>query len=263
MKDIQKLITKLSKLTEALRDPRQGDPWILQQDFHSLAQLTIEEAYEFAESVAEHNYAAMCDELGDLILHLFLYAQLAKELGQFELADIFNSTLDKQTRRRINFKNPSQMSAAEALKQWDQKKQEEKLEANPSTGLLSGITKKLPSMMRALKLQTQAATVGFDWKTVEPIYDKIHEELAEFQVAVPINDKNHLEEELGDLLFAVINLARHYQINPENALQRTNRKFIHRFEQMEKLLNHQGKQMKDCDLVELDAVWDEVKKTNY
>lgn len=256
MKKLQILITELQQLIENLRDPNEGDPWILAQDFQSLSNLTVEEAYEFAESTAENNFEAMCDELGDLILHLFLYAQLAKELGQFDLADIIAGTLAKQKRRRLDFKVPSLMSAEEALKKWEENKQAEK---NPSKGILGQIATNLPSMTRAIKLQSQAATVGFDWNTVEPIYAKIDEELNEFKEAVEHDDKTHMEEELGDLLFAIVNLARHYEINPDSALQRTNRKFINRFQQMEIVLQQQGKQMTDCNLSELDEVWELIK----
>jgi len=257
MKNLQTLMTELQQLMETLRDPIHGDPWILAQDFQSLASLTIEEAYEFAESAAENDFKAMRDELGDLILHLFLYAQLAKELGQFDLMDIIESTLGKQKRRRLNFKVPGLMSAREALKKWEENKQAEK---NPAKGILAQIASNLPSMTRAVKLQSQAATVGFDWGTVQPIYAKIQEEIAEFGEAVNRNDTNHMEEELGDLLFSVVNLARYYEINPDAALQRTNRKFIARFQQMERLLQQQGKQMTDCNLAELDAVWELIKQ---
>lgn len=257
MKNAQTLIQELQQLIENLRDPNEGDPWILAQDFQSLAALTVEEAYEFAESAAENDFKAMCDELGDLILHLFLYAQLAKELGQFELPDIIAGTLAKQKRRRLNFKVPSLMSAEEALKKWEENKQTEK---NPTKGILGQIATNLPSMTRAVKLQSQAATVGFDWDTVEPIYAKIQEEINEFEEAVNHKDTNHMEEELGDLLFSIVNLARYYEINPDAALQRTNRKFIDRFQQMEIVLQQQGKQMTDCNLSELDEVWELIKQ---
>lgn len=252
MNKTHELIDALLSLVKTLRDSNKGDPWIIAQNFSSLATLTVEEAYEFADSVDNQDFAAMADELGDLILHVFLYAELGSERNQFDINTVITSTLDKQERRKLYYDTPSNISAEEALKRWEQKKSEEK----PSDCILDNVTKKLPALLRAEKLQAQAATVGFDWPCPEPIYEKISEEVAEFKEAVKNNDSAHMEDELGDVLFSIVNLARHYKINPESALRKANQKFEKRFRKVEKKVNNN---FEDYSLEQLDQLWDEAK----
>jgi ATP diphosphatase len=253
MNTTHELIDKLLSLVKTLRNAHKGDPWIIAQNFKSLAPLTIEEAYEFADSVDNKDFTAMADELGDLILHVFLYAELSSEQNQFDINTIIQNTLDKQQRRKLNYNNPSDISAEAALKLWEQKKAAEK----QTDSVLDHITKKLPALLRAEKLQSQAASVGFDWPDAAPIYEKIAEEISEFKAAVTSKDTQHMEDELGDILFSVVNLARHYKINPESALRHANQKFEKRFRKLENKIENN---FENYSLEQLDQLWNTIKK---
>ncbi len=245
-------IQQLTQLVNQLRHPQKGDPWILEQTFDALAELTIEEAYEFAEAVARENPADMADELGDLLLHIVLYAKIADEAGVFNLETVIQATLDKQNRRKLDFHHPESVSAAQALALWERKKAAER----PAKKLLDDCGKHFPTLSQALKMQTKAASVGFDFDSATPIYKKIQEELVEFQQACQVNDKASMEIELGDILFSVVNLARHFDIHPESALRKANLKFKHRFENIE--LSIKGN-FKAYSVEQLEALWQKFK----
>lgn len=185
-KTMRDSLDALQNLVEELCDPQHGDPWILKQDFKTLIDLTIEEAYELADSVEKGALAEICDELGDLLLHIFLYAKIAEKAGQFNLNDIAKQNIEKQNRRRLYFKNPEKISANEAIAQWEENKRKEREEKSKKTNLsaLDGITRSIPSINRALILQSQAARVGFDWPTVEPVFKKLQEEVLEIKAVL-------------------------------------------------------------------------------
>lgn len=251
--ELSQLIIQLEELVDNLRDKQKGDPWILAQDFKSLALLTIEEAYEFADSIDHDDFIAMCDELGDILLHVFLYAKIASEKGQFNIHQIIQSALDKQTRRKLNFPTPNKISPEAALKLWEEKKAQEK----STQSIMDNIANAIPALLKAAKLQNKAAQVGFDWPEVEPIYNKISEELQEFKHAVSSKNFEHMQEELGDVLFSLVNLARHYKINPEAALRSANQKFEGRFRKLEAKVKNK---FDNVSFEELDSLWNEIKK---
>jgi nucleoside triphosphate diphosphatase len=254
-------IAELIELVKLLRDPNAGDPWILKQNFHSLNALTIEEAYEFADSVEQNDFEAMCDELGDLLLHILLYAQLATEIKQFDLNQIIQKALDKQRRRKLSFANPENITEKEALDQWEKIKKTERTQHPQNyTSALDGIAANLPSINRAIKLQLQAAQVNFDWPDTTPIFEKFTEELAEIQEVLD-NDlsKEKLTEEVGDLLFTAINLARKLNVNPDAALRYANNKFEKRFRSVENELKIQGKTPETATLMEMEKIWKRIK----
>ncbi len=248
-----------------LRDPKNGCPWDLQQDFSSIVPHTIEETYEVAEAILSGDMAEIKDELGDLLFQIVFYAQLAKEQGEFEFADIAQSISDKLVRRHPHvFANTSALSDQQLNQQWQAIKQQERQAAGKANqaSLLANIPKGMTPLLQAQKIQKQCAKVGFDWPELMPVIAKIHEEidevLAEVNAAEP--DQNAIEEEVGDLLFAVVNLARHSQVSAETALIKANQKFTKRFEQVESILTQQGVTLEEVSLGQMEAAWQQVKQ---
>lgn len=256
----------LQHFVAQLRDPETGDPWILKQDFKSLIDLTIEEAYELADSVEKNSASEICDELGDLLLHVFLYAKIAEENGKFNLDDIAKQSLEKQKRRKLYFENPEKISAEEAIAQWEENKRKEREQKSTDKNIsaLDGITRSIPNLNRALILQSQAARVGFDWPSVDPVLEKLNEEIAELKEVIELapeaQEKDRLIDELGDVLFTCVNIARHLDIHPELALRHANNKFEKRFRCVENELLKRGKKPEQSSLDEMDAIWDEIKE---
>jgi MazG family protein len=255
-------LNQLQELVAELRDKDNGCPWILIQTLKSLASLTIEESYELADSIIEGKMSEIKDELSDVLLHIMLYAQLGEELGEFDLEQIATAAIAKQLRRKPVFKEHAAKTPAEALTQWEENKRKERAEhTNTQTAsVLDCIPPSLPSLQRAIKLQSQAAKIGFDWPTVEPIFAKITEEIAELQVEISQDDKQKITDEFGDLLFAVVNLARHLNIDPEIALLQANKKFTSRFKSLESTLKKQGKLTEKTSLEAMDEIWEQIKK---
>lgn len=257
------MLNQLQDLVTELRDKEKGCPWILIQTLESLVSLTIEESYELADSIIEGKMSEIKDELSDVLLHIMLYAQLGKELGAFDLEQIAAAAIAKQLRRKPVFQENVARTATEALTQWEENKRKERAEHNPlqTRSVLDCIPQSLPGLQRAIKLQSQAATIGFDWPTAEPIFAKITEEIGELQTEINQNNKQKIQEEFGDLLFTVVNLARHLNIDPEFALLCANNKFSKRFQALENLLKSRDKLSGNASLEEMDNLWNQIKKS--
>ena len=243
---------------KALRTPGIGCPWDLEQDFTTIAPYTIEEAYEVADAIARGDRADLCEELGDLLLQAVYHAQLAEEEGSFTFDDVIEAICRKMVRRHPHvFGDDEARSAKLAKGFWDEMKAREKAGRNDvANGVLAGIPVALPGLTRAVKLQNKAAKVGFDWPSVDNVFAKIEEEITELREA-PAEKR---EEEFGDLLFAVANVARHMGIDPESALRGANAKFERRFRYIEERLDERGVKPADSTLTEMDALWDEAKE---
>ncbi|HVG31443.1 MAG TPA: nucleoside triphosphate pyrophosphohydrolase [Pyrinomonadaceae bacterium] len=272
----------LVALMARLRSP-EGCPWDREQTFASLAPMLLEEAYEAFEAVEEAregNPAALRDELGDLLFQIVFYAQVARERGDFTVADVTDAIHTKMVRRHPHvFADAEAADSAEVLRNWEAIKAEEKRAAGKesrtnNSSLLDGVSIKAPALMEAHQLSTKAARVGFDWKRVEDIFDKLHEEIEELREAIRESDaaseeadeagaeerQARVREEIGDLLFAVTNIARHLKTEPEAALKLANRKFRRRFQYIERELERQGRSLDAATLDEMEALWQEAKK---
>ena len=235
-----------------------GCPWDIEQTHESLRRYIVEEVYEVLEAIDEQNPEHLCEELGDLLLQIVFHARLAEDSGCFSMQDVVDTVTEKLIRRHPHvFGDISVRDAAEVILNWDAIKRREKAEKPKSA--LEGIPGGLPALLRANKLQQKAAKVGFDWPEIAPVWDKLAEELAELREAVAADDKQGMEEELGDLVFAVVNLGRFLGVEAEVALNGTNNKFVRRFQQMETAARQQGLKWKELDLTALDALWDAAK----
>lgn len=251
-------LTRLRYIVHRLRAPG-GCPWDMEQTHESLIPHVIEEAYEVAEAIRGGNAAEICDELGDLLLQPVLHAEIASESGAFDLDKMAHGLCEKLIRRHPHVFGESSAATSDAvLSQWDAIKRVEK--GTENEGLLHGTGGGLPALMRGQKLQKKAARVGFDWPNAKPVFDKIREETAELEEAVQSGDKAHIAEEIGDLFFSVVNLARKLGIESESALAAANDKFVNRFHAMEKRLREQGRELGTLSLAEMDGAWDAVKK---
>lgn len=259
MPDSQSQIDRLLEIMHTLRSPG-GCPWDIEQTHQSLIPCLIEEAYEVAEALQEDDPEAMADELGDLLLQVVFHAEIAQETGHFDFEDIAKAIADKLVRRHPHVFGDSNVNDSESvLRQWEEIKLQEKGASQPDYHIKRA-NDGLPSLMAAAKLQKKAAEVGFDWPEIEPVVDKIHEELTEVEAALGDNNPDHLREEIGDLLFAVVNLARKKNYDPETLLAAANTKFVNRFQQVEDLLKAEGKTFEDSSLEEMDAKWNTVKR---
>lgn len=250
-------IQKLMAFLQALRDPETGCAWTASQSFESLAPQTLEECYELLESIEQQDNSAIKNELGDLLYHVMFYAQIAAEENLFNLDDLAASMLAKHEQRMPPKAERIKMSAEEINQYWEQAK----AKAKPSaSGLLDNIPKHLPALTRANKLQQRAASVGFDWDNLDDVTAKIHEELGELQQELQQNTSTQaIRDEAGDLLFAVINLIRHLDIDPEAALRSSNDKFQKRFQHIENTLKSQGKTLAEASLDTMEQLWQQAK----
>jgi MazG family protein len=250
-------LTRLRYIVHRLRAPG-GCPWDMEQTHQSLIPHVIEEAYEVAEAIRSGVPAQICDELGDILLQPVLHAEIASETGAFNLDQMAHGLCDKLVRRHPHVFGETTAATSDAvLTQWDAIKRQEK--GTQHEGMLHGTGGGLPALMRGQKLQKKAARVGFDWPDAAPVFDKIREETAELEEAVQSGDKAHIEEEIGDLFFSVVNLARKLGIESESALAAANDKFVKRFHAMETHLREQGRELGKLTLAEMDAAWDTVK----
>ncbi len=251
---------RLRELMAALRHPERGCPWDRAQTHQSLAPYAVEEAYEVAEAAERGDWPALRDELGDLLFQVVFHARVAEEAGRFDLVDVAEGLIDKMTRR-----HPHVFAGADPAahgERWEAIKAEERAaRGETDDSALVGVSPGLPPLTRAAKLQKRAARVGFDWDAPEPVLDKVREEVDELAAEVHRRprDPDRLQHEIGDLLFAVVNLARHLGVDPEAALRGANRRFESRFRDLEAALKGQGKALEDCDLDELEAAWQAAK----
>lgn len=251
---------RLLGIMARLRDPEKGCPWDRAQDFKSIVPHTLEEAYEVADVIEQERFDALRGELGDLLFQVVFYAQLAAERDWFDFADVAQAIADKLTTRHPHvFGETPAGTAAELSRQWEQHKEQERRQSQQNTGVLDGIAAALPAMSRAVKLQKRAARVGFDWNEPAPVLAKVREELGEVEHA--LNDAPERKTaEIGDLLFACVNLARHTGVEPEQALRGANARFERRFRYLEEKLREQGKVPADASLSEMDALWEQAKQ---
>ena len=257
--DAGRLFDDFVRLIARLRAPG-GCPWDREQTHESLFKCLIEECYEFHEAVLDKDPVKMCEELGDIMLQVVFHTVLARETGAFDLKDVFKTISDKLVRRHPHvFGRVKVKDSDEVVVNWEKIKRGEK-SAMHRESLLDGIPNAMPAMLRALKVQKRAAKAGFDWKKAGPIIDKIHEETDELKAEIGKNAPERLTNELGDMLFSVVNLARHLHVDPEEALQRTNRKFIDRFRGMETKVRSKGLNLQDLSLKEMDRFWEAEKK---
>ena len=248
-------IETLKAVMAALRAPDTGCPWDLQQSFATIAPYTIEEAYEVADAVEAGDMVALKDELGDLLFQPIYHAQMAAEAGAFTFDDVIEAVVTKMIRRHPHvFGDAAARQAGASKGFWEANKAKERV-GQAKQGLLDSVPRALPGLTRANKLTAKAAKVGFDWPHIDFVYDKLGEEIAELKSAPP----EHQAEELGDVLFVLANLARHLGIDPEAALRSTNAKFERRFGYIETALATKGREPKDSNLEEMDALWDEAK----
>lgn len=253
-------LPRLLEIMRRLRDPETGCPWDIEQDFASIAPYTIEEAYEVADAIERENWDDLKGELGDLLLQTVYHTQMGAEAGLFDFDAVANAISDKMVFRHPHvFGDESrEKSAEQQTRDWEKMKAQERAAAN-AAGVLDGVAAGLPALTRAVKLQKRAARVGFDWPSTDEVLDKIVEESQELVQAKSQKSQNEIEEEFGDLLFVVANLARHLDIDPEAALRRTNAKFIKRFQYIEARLSEQNKTPHESDLDEMDALWTDAK----
>ena len=262
-------IARLIEIMAALRTPGSGCPWDLDQNFESIAPYTIEEAHEVADAVLRGDLDDLRDELGDLLLQVVFHARMAQEQGAFDFSDVVLAINEKLVRRHPHvFGDTRNLTPDQVKGLWSKIKAEEKAERETRhraagmplhNGTLSDVRAGLPTLERALKLQAKAGTVGFDWNDPKAVLDKISEEAAEISAAIDSGSHDEAAEEIGDLMFAVVNLARHLKVNPETALRAANAKFERRFASIEKALASKGKTPLDVTLAEMDGLWDDAK----
>ncbi len=254
-------LDRLLAIMQTLRDPQHGCPWDRQQTYATIAPYTLEETYEVLDAIQREDYENLRAELGDLLFQVVFYAQMAQEEGRFSFEDICRGIADKLERRHPHIFADAQVAGSEeALRNWEQIKQQERAEKAQHSAL-DDIPQALPALMRAQKIQKRCHNVGFDWTSLGPVVDKVHEEIDEVmhEAQQVVVDEAKLEEEIGDLLFATVNLARHLGTKAETALQKANVKFERRFRQVEQIIAAQGMVMSEASLDQMEAAWQQVK----
>jgi tetrapyrrole methylase family protein/MazG family protein len=258
MSEKQKNNSNFDKLVEIMAKLRAEDgcPWDREQTHMSLRKYLLEESYEVLEAIDAADSKALCEELGDLLLQVVFHAQIASESNTFDIDDIIAAVSEKLIRRHPNvFGDVKINSAAEQSINWEKIKKDE-----GKKSVLDGVPKALSALLRAHRIQQKATTVGFDWPDIEPVWEKVFEELHEFKSAVAANQQKHMQEEYGDLLFSLVNLGRFIDVDPEDALRATTDKFIDRFGKVEKHFRDNDKPMEEATLTEMDAIWERAKK---
>ncbi len=243
------------RLLDVMDDLREKCPWDKKQTFESLRHLTIEETYELADAILDKDMKELKGEIGDLFLHLVFYCKLGQEQNEFDVTSVLNQICDKLIHRHPHIYGDVEATTEEEVKaNWEKLKLKE-----GKKSVLQGVPKSLPAMVKAARIQEKVKGIGFDWDTKDQVWEKVQEELLEFKVEVDANSE-HMEEEFGDLLFSLINYSRFIGLNPENALERTNKKFTARFQEMEQLVATQNETMSDLTLSQLDVYWEEAKR---
>ncbi|WP_251622158.1 nucleoside triphosphate pyrophosphohydrolase [Odoribacter lunatus] len=259
MKNLDQKKEAFGELLDIIAILREKCPWDRKQTMESLRSLSIEEVYELGEAVLNHDLLEVKKELGDLIMHVVFYAQLAEEQGEFDMADVLNDICEKLRYRHPHiFGNIQVENEADVLRNWEQLKLKEKGRKHQ---VLEGVPRSLPALVKAYRMQDKVRGVGFDWKQREDVWDKVREELKELEEEIKRGEQERMEEEFGDFMFSIINAARLYGINPENALEKTNNKFLRRFSYIEKQAKKTGKNLSEMTLEEMDYYWNEAKKS--
>ncbi len=245
-----------NRLLDIMDDLREKCPWDKKQTLESLRHLTIEETYELADAILDNDLQEIKKELGDLLLHIAFYSKIGSEKKAFDIADVANSICDKLIHRHPHiYSNVVAETEEEVKRNWEQLKLKE---GNKS--VLEGVPKSLPAVVKASRIQEKVAGVGFDWEKPEQVWEKVQEELTELNEEIKAGNKENTEKEFGDVLFSMINYARFIDVNPENALEKTNKKFINRFQFLEKAAKEEGKELSDMSLTEMDVYWEKSKK---
>ena len=247
--------SSFQRLQDIMNELREKCPWDKKQTIHSLRIQTIEELYELADAITEENWQGIKEELGDLLLHIVFYSKIGEEQNEFTISDVIQTVCDKLVSRHPHIYGDVKVQDEEEVKQnWEKIKLKEGRKS-----VLGGVPNALPAMVKALRLQDKAKQIGFEWDNAAQVYEKVEEEMAELKEALAEKSQEEVEEEFGDLLFSLVNYARFINVDPENALEKTNKKFKYRFEQMELLAQADGKMLHDMDLEEMDALWNKVK----
>jgi MazG family protein len=246
----------IERLRSIMDELREECPWDKKQTIHTLRQQTLEEVYELTDSITDSNWQAIKEELGDLLLHIVFYSKIGAEQGEFTFDDVIETVCNKLVARHPHIYSNVKVQNDDDVKQnWEKLKLKEGKES-----VLSGVPQALPALMKALRLQGKAKQVGFEWDHTAQVKEKVNEEIQELYEAVEGGEHEKIEDEMGDVLFALINYARFVNVDPENALERTNKKFIRRFRQMEDMAKENGKAMYDMNLEEMDALWNKAKQ---
>lgn len=254
----QEQMEAFGRFLDVLDELREKCPWDRKQTNESLRPNTVEEVYELCEALIKDNSDEICKELGDVLLHVAFYAKIASEKEQFDMKDVCDRLCEKLIFRHPHvFGEEKAETAGEVSQNWEQLKLKEK---GGNKTVLSGVPAALPTLIKAYRIQDKARNVGFDWEQKEDVWEKVKEEFEELQTEIAHMDKDKAEGEFGDLFFSLVNAARLYKINPDNALERTNQKFIRRFNYLEEHTIKQGKSLKDMSLAEMDTIWEEAKK---
>lgn len=245
-----------TRLVNIMNDLREKCPWDRKQTIQSLRQMTIEETYELADAITGNDWNGIREELGDLLLHIVFYAKIGSEQNQFGLVEMIDGICDKLIYRHPHIYGDVKVQDDEEVKRnWEQLKLKE-----GKTSVLGGVPVSLPATVKAMRLQEKAKQVGFEWDNKEEVWEKVEEEMQELREAIAGGSQEKTEEEFGDLVFSLINYARFLQVDAENALERTNKKFIHRFTSMERIALESGRQLNEMSLQEMDAIWNQIKK---
>lgn len=254
-----KRLEATARLLEVMTTLRRECPWDREQTFESLRSNTIEETYELADAITDHNLDGIKEELGDLLLHVVFYAKLGEEVGAFDYTDVANSLCDKLIYRHPHVYGDIHANTPQEVKEnWEALKLRKK---NRKSGTLGGVPRSLPAMVKAYRVGEKAAGAGFDWQQKEDVWDKVREELSEVEAEMKSGRKEELESEFGDLFFALINACRLYGVDPESALERTNKKFIRRFNYMEERASAEGHTLHEMKLDDMESLWQQAKKT--
>ncbi len=256
MNSRQEQLKAFDRLLTIMDELREQCPWDKKQTLESLRHLTIEETYELGDAILDNDLQEIKKELGDLLLHIVFYAKIGSETNDFDIADVANSICDKLIDRHPHIYGDVEVANEEDVKRnWEQLKLKE-----GKKSVLEGVPKSLPAVVKANRIQDKVAGVGFDWEQPHQVWEKVEEELQELQDEVSVGNQERIESEFGDVIFSMINYARFLKINPENALERTNKKFIKRFQYLEAKAKEIGKSIKDMSLEEMDTFWEEAKK---
>jgi len=251
--EVQDAFARLVKIMDELRDKC---PWDKKQTIHTLRQMTLEETYELTDAITESNWKAIKEELGDLMLHLVFYAKIGTEQNQFTLTDVLEGISNKLVARHPHIYGDVKVDNEDDVKRnWEKLKLKE-----GKTSVLAGVPKGLPALIKAMRLQEKAKQVGFEWENKEQVWQKVEEEIGEMKEAIALKDAQKIEEEMGDVFFSLVNFARYLQVDAENALEVTNKKFQSRFMLMEKKAMVKGQNLQQMTLEEMDAIWNEVKQ---
>ncbi|MUH36638.1 nucleoside triphosphate pyrophosphohydrolase [Zobellia amurskyensis] len=253
----QQKLEAFDRLLTIMDELREQCPWDKKQTMQTLRHLTIEETYELGDAILEDDLEEVKKELGDVLLHIVFYSKIGSETNDFDIADVCNEICEKLINRHPHIYGDVKVTSEEDVKRnWENIKLKE---GKGKTSVLEGVPKGLPALVKASRIQEKVAGVGFDWEKPEQVWEKVQEELIEFREEVKLEDQDKMEAEFGDVMFAMVNYARFLKISPENALERTNKKFIGRFQYLESKAKEMGKELKEMTLAEMDIFWDEAK----